>query len=302
MNIAFFGTPEYCVPSLEALVASRHKVVCVVTQPDRPSGRGSKMTVSPAKKFALENNIPVFQPKSISKELDVIFPSATSRDGVVKPDIIVTCAFGQILKQNVIDFCRYGVINVHASLLPKYRGACPINFAIINGETKTGITIMQTDVGIDTGDILYQVECDISEHETAGELTARLAVLGAEALIKTLDQIENGTVKRTPQNNAEASYYPMLKKEDGALSLRGGQSPTWQSSVVNFNSPKDIVNFIRGMNPWPGAHAPSNYGEIRVLAAHVDRGELRFDIIQAPGGRAMAYRDYVNGHKNFKFI
>lgn len=281
MKVAFLGTPAYCVPSLEALVKSRYKVVCVVTQPDKPSGRGRGFAVSPAKKFAFEHNIPVFQPRRISREIDEIFSA------VDKPDIIVTCAFGQILRQNVIDFCKYGVVNVHASLLPKYRGACPINFAIINGETKTGITIMQTDVGIDTGDILYQTECDICESETAGELTIRLAALGAEALIKTLEQIEKGTVKRTPQNHDEASYYPMLKKDDGK---------------IDFSKPaKDIVNFIRGMNPWPMAHAMSNYGEIRVYGAHLDRGELKFDVIQAPGGRAMQYRDFLNGHKDFKF-
>jgi len=281
MKVAFFGTPEFCIPSLEALKKSRHEIVCVVTQPDRPSGRGKGVVFSPAKQFALDNNIPVFQPLRISKEIDEIFKN-------INADVIVTCAFGQILRQNVIDFFKYGVVNVHASLLPKYRGACPINFVLINGEKKTGVTIMQTDIGIDTGDMLYTVETDIGETETAGELSKRLSVMGGEALVKTLDLIEKGRVKRTPQDHAESSYFPMLKKSDGRIDFA--------------KSPQEIVNFIRGMNPWPMAFAGSSLGDIRIHNAHFnDKGELVIDVVQPPGKRPMKYKDFLNGYKEFKF-
>ena len=283
MKIAFFGTPEFCVPSLEAIKKSKHEIVCVVTQPDRESGRGREVVHSPAKKFAIENDIPVFQPKRISNEIHEIFGSLG-----IMPDIIVTCAFGQILKQHVIDFCPRGVINVHASLLPKYRGASPVNFVIANGETKTGVTIMQTDIGIDTGDMLYQVETDIIPNETAGELSVRLAVLGAGALVKTLDDIEKGTAVRTPQDHASSSYFPMLKKTDGKIDFK--------------KSPYDIVNHIRGMNPWPMAYAGSNIGDVRILSARVDGdGALVIDTIQPPGKRPMSFKDFKNGRKDFSF-
>jgi len=281
VKIAFFGTPEFCLPSLQALHdCKNHRIVCVVTQPDKPSGRNKILTPPPAKVLAQKLGIPVAQPTRISKELEATFAN------IEKPDIIVTCAFGQILKENVLNFCRHGVINVHASLLPKYRGACPINMAIIHGETKTGITIMETNLGIDTGDILMQSEIDIQPTETAGELSARLARLGAGDLLETLVKIEHGTAKHTPQDHSRATYYPMLKKADGKIDFS--------------KSPHEIVNFIRGMNPWPCAYASSNYGDIRIHSAHVEFGELRLDIIQSSGGKAMKYKDFLNGHKDFK--
>ncbi|MCL2229201.1 MAG: methionyl-tRNA formyltransferase [Firmicutes bacterium] len=281
MKIAFFGTPEFCVPSLEALIQNtRYSVVCVVTQPDRPGKRGKDLIPPPAKVLAQKRGIPVFQPERISKEIDTLFST------IEKPDIIVTCAFGQILRQNVIDYCKHGVVNVHASILPKYRGACPINFVIIKGETETGITIMQTDIGIDTGDILLQVPTKIGEDETAGELSARLSVIGADALVKTLDLIKSGKVKRTKQDDSKSSYYPMLKKSDGKIDFS--------------KTPKEIVNFVRGMNPWPMAFAESNLGDIRVHKASVKYGELQLDIVQKPGGKPITYKDFLNGHKDFK--
>jgi len=272
VKIGFLGTPEFCMPTLRALHASRHKVVCVVTQPDREGGRGRELIAPPAKKVALELGIPVLQPKSISKELDTVFAN------IEKPDILITCAFGQILRQSVIDFCKHGVVNVHASLLPKYRGACPINFVLTKGETQTGITIMQTDIGIDTGDILHIVKTDIAPTETAGELSARLADLGAKALLETLDQIEKGTAKRTPQDHTKSSYFPMLKKSDGKID--------WTKS------PTEIANFIRGMNPWPMAWSDSNYGVIRFHTP---------DIVQPAGGKPMNIKDFNNGHRDCKF-
>ncbi|MDR0462056.1 MAG: methionyl-tRNA formyltransferase [Christensenellaceae bacterium] len=292
MKIAFFGTPEFCLPTLRALHESKHKVVCVVTQPDRPSGRSKEPTAPPAKKLALELEIPVFQPERISKHIDYCTNEPDPLcETLATADIIITCAFGQILKQNVIDYCKFGVVNVHASLLPKYRGACPINFAIINGEKWTGVTIMQTDIGIDTGDILTQTPYIIGEDETAGELSSRLAEIGATALLKTLDQIEKGTVIHTPQatliqKGTPASYFPMLKKTDGKIDLT---KPS-----------REIVNFVRGMNPWPMAYVESNLGDIRVYSAHVFDGAVQFDIIQAPGGKPMKYKDFLNGHKDFK--
>jgi methionyl-tRNA formyltransferase len=267
---------------MEMLGKGRHKIVCVVTQPDAPTGRGREPMPPPAKRFAVERGIPVFQPEKVSAEIDAIFSKLDAR-----PDIIVTCAYGQILKQNVLDACRFGVINVHFSLLPAYRGACPVNFAIMNGETKTGVTIMQTALGLDTGDVLTVRECEIGARETAGELLVRLSEIGAELLAETLDEIEAGKIQPKPQDNSRATYFPMLEKSDGR---------------VDFSkSPHEIVNFIRGVNPWPMAVAASNCGDIRIHSAHTAAGELVFDIVQAPGGRPMGFREFLNGHKNFKW-
>jgi len=280
MKIAFFGTPDFAIPSLRALLMrKKHKVVCVVCQPDKPSGRGMGTVFSPVKKFALEHKIPLLQPERISKELKLLDP--------YNPDIIITCAFGQILRQNVLDYCKYGVINVHASLLPKYRGSSPIQWAIIKGEKTTGITIAQTELGLDTGDILHTVLCDIGDNETAGELFVRLANLGATALLDALEKIENGTVKRIPQDHAQATHYPMLKKEDGKIDMS--------------KTPTEIVNLVRGLNPWPGTYFSSNIGDIRVHKASVVDGKLQLDIVQAPGKRAIPYKDFLNGHKHIRF-
>ena len=234
---------------------------------------------SPVKKFTLENNIPLVQPERISRELELVMP--------YKPDVIVTCAFGQILKQNVLDLCKYGVINVHASLLPKYRGSSPIQWAIIKGEKTTGITIAQTELGLDTGDILHAVPCDIGDTETAGELFVRLSNIGATALLEALEQIEKGTVKRTPQNHTEATHYPMLKKEDGKIDLS--------------KDPFEIVNLVRGLNPWPMAYVSSSIGDIRVHRASVVDGKLQFDTVQPPNKRQMTYKDFINGYKHIQF-
>ena len=301
MKIAFFGTPSFAVVSLEVLVKSKHEVVCVVTQPDKPVGRGGRVEFPPVKKVALEHNIPVLQPHRISKELALLEQ--------YKPDIIVTCAFGQMLRQNVLDLCKFGVINVHASLLPKYRGASPIQHCIINGDKVTGVTIMQTDIGMDTGDIILVKEVEIGESETAGELFERLAVVGAEALLEALEEIEQGVAKRVPQNHADATHYPMLNKEDGRIDF----SKTAQQ----------IRNQIRGMNPWPIAFFEYKGEVVRVYSASVSNKEevaekvvgevvradksglavqcgegiLFIEKIQASGGKVLSARDFLNGKR-----
>ena len=231
MRIVFLGTPDFGVPSLKALVEAGHDVVGVFTQPDKPKGRGNKMLPSPVKVCAQGFGIPVFQPVKIRV------------DGVedlraLAPDLCVTAAFGQILSQEVLDIPKIGTVNVHSSLLPKYRGSAPINWAVMEGETVTGVTTMMTDNGLDTGDILLKREVPILPGETAEELTLRLAPIGAELLIETVRRLEAGDCPREKQNEAEASYFPMLKKEMGD---------------IDWNLPAEkIVNLVRGLTPWPG--------------------------------------------------
>jgi len=300
MKIAFFGTPDFAIPSLELLVKSKHKVVCIVCQPDKPVGRGGKIEFSPVKQFGLTHGIPVLQPERISNEVHIL--------DKYKPDIIVTCAFGQILKQNVLDYCKQGVINVHASLLPKYRGSSPIQWAIINGEKVTGVTIMQTDIGLDTGDIILSSKINIGDDETAGELFERLSVLGAEML---LDALETGA--RTPQDHSQATQYPMLSKEKAQIDFT--------------KTAEEIRNFVRGMNPWPVAWFEHEGEVVRVYKASaialdsntppsghpfVSKGSIScggkfvvpcadgfvsLDVIQLPGGKVLPAKDYINGRR-----
>jgi methionyl-tRNA formyltransferase len=234
MRIAFLGTPEFAVPSLKALWEAGH-TLAVFTQPDRPAGRHNRPAPPPAKEFAQQHDIPVFQPARIKSEEGVM---ALHR---FAPDLMVTAAFGQLLSKENLDIPPLGCINVHASLLPKYRGAAPIQWAIIQGETTTGITTMFTDIGMDTGDILLSDTIAIEPNETAGELARRLAALGAKTLMRTLSALESGELRRIPQNDAQASYCPMLKKEHGRLDFS-------QSALA-------VHNRVRGTNPWPGAYA-----------------------------------------------
>jgi len=282
MRIAFFGTPDFAIPSLRAI---RKKVVCIVTQPDKPIGRGGKVQYSAVKKFGLEHKIPVLQPEKISKELEIL--------DKYKIDLIVTCAFGQMLKQNVLNYCKYGVINVHGSILPKYRGSSPIQWAIIKGETKTGVTIMHTDIGMDTGDMILVKELEIGAEETAGELFERMAELGAKALVEVLKQIKKGTNTRTPQNHDEATKYPMLNKETAKIDFENMMAV-------------EVVNWVRGMNPWPVAWCIHDDKVVRVFKASVgDKGlvkkckdgSVQLDIIQLEGGKVLPTRDYINGRK-----
>ncbi len=249
MKVVFLGTPEFAIKSLEKLhFNSKHKVVAVVTQPDKPNGRGKKIEPSPVKEFALKHEIPLYQFNKIS------------RDGIetlkkLKADIFVTVAYGQILSEQVISIPKYGVVNVHASLLPKYRGASPIQSAVINGEKQTGITIMQTDIGLDTGDILKQAKVDIGEYETAGELSYRLSALGAEMLNSTLDEIENGIVYPIKQIQTDASFTRKIEKTD---------------CYINWNkTAKQIKNLIYGVNPEPIASTVINGEILKVYTAKI---------------------------------
>ena len=227
------GTPDFAVSSLERLIAEGHEVVGVFTQPDKPKGRKHILTPPPVKECALLHHIPVYQPESLKHgEAMPILEQA-------QPDVIVVAAFGMLLKSDVLDFPKYGCINVHASLLPKYRGAAPINACILNGETETGVTTMLMNEGLDTGDILLSETVTIGENETAGELFDRLAVLGGTVLARTLEAIEAGTLTRTPQDDAQSCYAGMLSKADSPVD--------WTRTA------QEVHNRIRGLSPWPGA-------------------------------------------------
>ena len=227
------GTPDFAVSSLERLIAEGHEVVGVFTQPDKPKVRKHILTPPPVKECALLHHIPVYQPESLKHgEAMPILEQA-------QPDVIVVAAFGMLLKSDVLDFPKYGCINVHASLLPKYRGAAPINACILNGETETGVTTMLMNEGLDTGDILLSETVAIGENETAGELFDRLAVLGGTVLAKTLEAIEAGTLTRTPQDDAQSCYAGMLSKADSPVD--------WTRTA------QEVHNRIRGLSPWPGA-------------------------------------------------
>lgn len=245
MRIIFMGTPDFAVPSLKALVENKYDVVAVVTQVDKPKGRGHKLMPPPVKEYALSQNIPVIQPVKLSKE-----PEIVEKLMKLNPDVIVTCAFGQILPQSVLDIPKFGTINVHGSLLPKYRGAAPIHWAIINGEKKTGITTMFTDIGLDTGDMLLKDEIQIHDDMTVGELHDIMSLQGAKTLIRTLVELEKGTLERIKQDEKEATYAPKVDKETGHIS--------WE------NTSKKIHDLIRGTTPWPGAWTEFSGTKVRL--------------------------------------
>lgn len=234
MRIAFLGTPEFAVPSLD-LLRRRGHTLAVFTQPDKPVGRKAILTPPPVKVYAEQYGIPVYQFERIKR------PEGVEALRAFAPDLMVTAAFGQILSKENLDVPKLGCINVHGSLLPKYRGAAPIQWSVINGENETGITTMLTDIGMDTGDMLLTTRVEILPDETAGELYDRLAAVGAETLGRTLDLMESGELVRIPQNHDEATVCPMLKKEHGKVDFS-------QSAV-------SVHNRVRGTNPWPGAYA-----------------------------------------------
>jgi methionyl-tRNA formyltransferase len=234
MRIVFCGTPAFAVPTFKAILAEpSHTVVAVITQPDRPRGRGQEISFSPVRQAALDAGIPVRQPEKIRA------PEAKELLQHFEPECFVIIAYGQIIPAGLLPISKCGWINLHASLLPKYRGAAPINWAIAHGELKTGLTTMRIDVGMDTGDMLLQAETDIEPSETAPELTARLAEMGAALMIETLRGLPDGLVTPKKQNNELATYAPLLKKEDGRID--------WTLRA------KEIYNRIRGFAPWPGA-------------------------------------------------
>ena len=231
MRILFLGTPDFAVAALERIVGTHNEVVCVVTQPDRKRNRG-EVSFCPVKQFAVEKGIKVYQYESIRKE-------GVEEIKAINPDIMITCAFGQIISQEILDIPKYGVINIHASLLPKYRGSSPIQWCLVNGESKTGVTIMRTALAVDSGDILLQKEIDILPEENAGELFDRLAVLGGEAIVEALEIIKDGKAVYTPQDESKATHYPMISKEDGKID--------WSRSA------REVFNKMRGFTPWPSA-------------------------------------------------
>ena len=246
MRIVFMGTPEFSVPSLQALLHTEEEVVGVFTQPDRPKGRGGKVQMSPVKQLALEHNIPVFQPKKIRLDgLDDLRGLA--------PDLCVTAAFGQILSQAILDVPLKGTVNVHASLLPRHRGSSPVNWAILQDDSATGVTTMMTDAGIDTGDMLLKREVPITDQDTAGSLLQTLSNVGAELLIETIRQLKAGTCPREKQNEDDMTYDPMLNKEMGLL---------------DFSQPsRALFCRIRALNPWPSAFAETNKGMLKIWAS-----------------------------------
>jgi methionyl-tRNA formyltransferase len=250
MKIVFFGTPDFSLKALEML-HEHHEVAMVVTQPDKRKGRGKKIQMTPVKEYAIKMGIPVFQPENINESyaIDLI----REKD----PDAAVVVAYGQILKDDMLNLPRLGCYNIHASLLPAYRGAAPIHRAIINGEEKTGITIMKMDKGMDTGDMIIIRELPIKKDDTVGCLHDRLAVLGAEAILEAIAQVEKGTAIRTVQDNALATYAPKLTKETGAID--------WSKSS------EEILNLIRGLNPWPVAYTYYQNIKMKILEAkHIE--------------------------------
>jgi methionyl-tRNA formyltransferase len=246
LRLVFMGTPEFAVPSLKALIDSRHNVVAVVTQPDRPKGRGRALTQSPVKELAEKHKIEVIQPPG-AKEKGFI-----QRLKELNPDLIVVIAYGHILPKPILDIPSLGCINVHASLLPKYRGASPINWAIIEGEVETGVTTILMDEGMDTGDILLTGKTTIEKDDNYENLQKRLSLLGADVLLKTIESMKEGTLKLVTQRDSDATYASLLKKEDG---------------LINWNlEAKRINNIIRGLNPWPGTFTNWKGKRLKILS------------------------------------
>ncbi len=300
LRVAFMGTPDFAVPTLRALIA-RYSVVGVVTQPDRPAGRGRQLVISPVKQFALTAGIPVIQPRKLRE------PEALAQLTAWSPDLIVVAAFGQILKTAVLDLPKFGCINVHASLLPRHRGAAPIAAAILAGEAETGITIMKIDVGLDTGPMLaYRAE-PICLDDTTQTLTTRLADMGAELLIETLPAYLSNQLVPQLQDTALATYAPQLKKEDGHL---------------DFTRPAvELERRVRAFTPWPGAFALWEGQPIKILRATLlgnltgqaglimpsplgpavacGAGALALIEIQPPGRRPMPAADFARGARGF---
>ncbi|MBX9135860.1 MULTISPECIES: methionyl-tRNA formyltransferase [unclassified Clostridium] len=298
MKIVFMGTPDFAVPSLEALI-EKYGVEAVFTQPDRPKGRGKKMAFSAIKEVAVKHDIKVFQPEKLKDDREAIEYLKE-----MKPDFIIVVAFGQILTKEVLDIPKYGCINLHASLLPMYRGAAPLNWVVINGEKKSGNTTMLMDVGLDTGDMLLKDEVEITENMTAGELHDILMVRGGNLLIETIEGLANGTIKGIKQEG-ETCYAKMLSKNTGKIS--------WDKSAL------EIHNLIRGLNPWPIAHTTYKEENMKIYESEVlnensnkepgtilsvnksgmkvscKEGVLLVKKVQFPNGKPLTIEQYING-------
>lgn len=249
MKIVFMGTPDFSVPVLEALVKAGHQVEAVVTQPDKPKGRGKAVLMTPVKEKAMELGIPVYQPVKVRE------PEFIEVLKELKPDVMVVVAFGQLLPKAVLDIPPYGCVNVHASLLPKYRGAAPIQWVVIDGEKESGVTTMMMDVGLDTGDMLEKAVVPLAADETGGSLHDKLSVLGAKLILSTLDKLEKGTAVRTPQTDENTCYAKMLKKNMGDID--------WTMDAAA------IERLIRGLNPWPSAYTRWNGKTLKIWRAEV---------------------------------
>jgi methionyl-tRNA formyltransferase len=300
MNLLFCGTPDFAVPTLERLIAEKYAIDLVVTNLDEPSGRGYEVKAPPVKQTALGAGLEIYQPAKLKEPAAVEFLSR------YRPDAMVVVAYGHILPKWMIDLPRLGCINLHASLLPKYRGAAPIQWSLIRGEAVTGVTTMRIDEGLDTGDLLLKREVRIQDDDTAETLSGRLSLLGADLMIETLRRLERGDLQAQPQDHAQATFAPILKKEDGR---------------IDWNLPAlDIWNRIRGLRPWPGAYTRFRGKNLHVWAASgpvagemildpgtlvADRGRLRVICgqgtllelveIQLEGRKRMPVRDFLNG-------
>ena len=268
MKVVFMGTPEFAVPTLQALI-DHHQVAAVVTQPDRQRGRGKKVQFSPVKEKAAEYKIPVLQPEKARDE-EFIQELET-----IAPDVIVVVAYGQILPERILNLPKYGCINVHGSLLPKYRGAAPIQWAVLNGEEKTGITTMYMEKGLDTGDMIDKAEVVLDPKETAGSLHDKLMNLGADLLLETLDKLEKGTIVRTKQDDSQSCYAKMLSKEMGRLDFS--------------RSAKELEQWIRGMNPWPSAYTTMNGKTLKIWDADV----VSYEGSEEPGTVVKVTKDTI---------
>ena len=299
MKIVFMGTPEFAVPTLEALI-EKHNVAAVVTQPDKPKGRGKKMIFSAVKEKAVENNIKIYQP---TKVRDGEFVEILKE---YEPDVIVVVAFGQILSEDILNIPKYGCINVHGSILPKYRGAAPIQWSIINGEEFGGVTTMYMAKGLDSGDMILKAEEKIKDDDTYGTLYDRLSYIGADLLIKTLDLIERGEVVRVPQNDDDATLAPMITRDMEHID--------WE------NTSENVVNLIKGLNPQPVSYTMYNDEKLKIWFAEVEKTEYSGEIgeivdvrkkdfvvktkkgavavkeVQAQGGKKMTADAYMRGH------
>ena len=301
MRIVFMGTPDFAAASLKKLIDKKYDIAAVFTQPDKPRDRGMKLSYSPVKELALENNIPVYQPTKLRDG------TATELIKSLDPDILVVVAYGRILPDDMLEVPKYGAINVHASLLPKYRGAAPIQWAVLNGDKITGVTTMYLASEMDTGDIIYTSETEIGEFETSGELFDRLMVMGAELLDRTLRDIEDGTAPRTQQDHSKASYVKMLDKS--------------LSPIEWAKTPREIIKQIYGLQPWPVATAELDGKVFKIYSAEytqnktdkapgsvVSAGKKGIEIacldgetvliteLQAAGKKRMKASDYLLGH------
>jgi methionyl-tRNA formyltransferase len=300
MRVVFMGTPEFAVPCLRALADGGHEVTAVYTQPDKPQGRRMRLTPPPVKEEALKYGIPVFQPKSLKGQ------NEAARISSLKPDAVIVAAYGKILPENILSIPKYGCVNIHASLLPKYRGAAPVQAAIMNGDTETGITSMLMAPSCDTGDILLQEPIPIGQDETTPELTKRLAETGAEVLLNTLEGLKNGTIRPKKQDEAKMTYVSIIKKS---------------MSPVDWSCPAaEIHNKVRGLYPWPAASTQLNGHRLKIYRSRLtgekefgepglvipqkdgffvccgDGTSLELLEVQTEGGKRMSGSDYKHGH------